>query len=230
MMDITQIPLIQQMGPLAYPLLFCSLVTLALLLERMVTFLFLPGGLSDSAVRRMEQAASARQWQTLESETAKLPRLLRDGVGLLFTLAEKEKSLREEAVRLWLRRFARRLQGSLGLLMLMAVVSPLLGLLGTILGMIDAFQALAAHDGPVHPALLADGIQEAMLTTAAGLLIAIPALMGVHLFRLAAQKYMQRLEDAFDCLNLALEGIASSPVSGRNDEAETVVLHPEVAS
>lgn len=229
MINIFQQNLFQQMGPLAYPLLFCSLATLALLMERLLTFLSLPV-LSGTVVQRLEQAAQNHQWTTLNRVIAELPRTLRPGMELLFVHADREKSLREEAVRLWLRRFARRLQGSLGMLMMLAVVSPLLGLLGTILGMIRAFQSLAAHDGPVHPALLADGIQEAMLTTAAGLLIAIPALLGVHLFRLAAQRYMHRLEDALDRLNLALEGIGTHPHSSMMDGEHARTSRPETAS
>jgi len=228
-MDILQQDLFQEMGLLAYPLLFCSLATLALLLERLLTFLSLPV-LSGAVIQRLEQAAQNHQWRTLNRVVAELPRALRPGMELLFAHADSEKPLREEAVRLWLRRFARRLQGSLGMLMMLAVVSPLLGLLGTILGMIRAFRSLAAHDGPVHPALLADGIQEAMFTTAAGLLIAIPALLGVHLFRLAAQRYMHRLEDALDRLNLALEGIVTHPCSNMAEGEHAGTSRPEAES
>jgi biopolymer transport protein ExbB len=61
------------------------------------------------------------------------------------------------------------------LLELIAVVSPLLGLLGTVLGMIRAFQELALAQGAANASLLAGGIWEALLTTAAGLIVAIPA-------------------------------------------------------
>ena len=67
------------------------------------------------------------------------------------------------------------LRSYLRLLELIATLSPLLGLLGTVLGMIDAFQALEAAGSRVNPAILSGGIWVALLTTAAGLIVAIPA-------------------------------------------------------
>ena len=69
-----------------------------------------------------------------------------------------------------LRRYLRILNG-------VATVSPLLGLLGTVVGMIRAFNAIATSDAMGRPELLASGISQALLTTAAGLSVAIPALI-----------------------------------------------------
>ena len=69
-----------------------------------------------------------------------------------------------------LRRYLRILNG-------VATVSPLLGLLGTVVGMIRAFNAIATSDAMGRPELLASGISQALLTTAAGLTVAIPALI-----------------------------------------------------
>ena len=60
---------------------------------------------------------------------------------------------------------------------LIANLSPLLGLLGTVLGMIQAFQKLESAGNQVDPALLSGGIWQALLTTAVGLIVAIPALI-----------------------------------------------------
>ena len=61
---------------------------------------------------------------------------------------------------------------------LIAMIAPLLGLLGTVLGMIQSFQQLAAAEGAANASVLAGGIWQALLTTAAGLLVAIPAAVG----------------------------------------------------
>ena len=74
-------------------------------------------------------------------------------------------------------------------LKIIAVISPLLGLLGTVLGIIKAFQEIADSTKAVAPNLIADGIWEAMLTTAAGLFIAIPTLLLAHAF----SAYSERL-------------------------------------
>ncbi len=64
---------------------------------------------------------------------------------------------------------------------IIAAAAPLVGLLGTVLGMIDAFSALSQIEGQIDPAVLAGGIWKALLTTAAGLLVAIPALVAWHM-------------------------------------------------
>lgn len=70
----------------------------------------------------------------------------------------------------------RRLQRGLALLATTAVTAPLLGFLGTVTGMIESFGALSLH-GTTHPELVAQGIEEALVTTAAGLVVAIPVHM-----------------------------------------------------
>jgi biopolymer transport protein ExbB len=73
------------------------------------------------------------------------------------------------------------LQKHLRLLDLIGMISPLLGLLGTVMGMIQAFQNLAAAEGAANASILAGGIWEALLTTAAGLIVAIPASLAAGL-------------------------------------------------
>ena len=74
-----------------------------------------------------------------------------------------------------LRKYLRVLNG-------VSTISPLLGLLGTVLGMIRAFNAIATADAMGRPELLAGGISQALLTTAAGLSVAIPALIAYLFF------------------------------------------------
>jgi len=73
-----------------------------------------------------------------------------------------------------------RLTRRLSLLNLIAGLAPLVGLLGTVVGMVRAFQTVATSQGAVNPSMLAGGIWEALLTTVAGLSIAIPALLFHH--------------------------------------------------
>jgi biopolymer transport protein ExbB len=82
------------------------------------------------------------------------------------------------------------------LLELIAMVSPLLGLLGTVLGMISAFQSLAAAEGAANASLLAGGIWTALLTTAAGLLVAIPAAIAASLLTERVDRAAQTIEAA----------------------------------
>lgn len=68
-------------------------------------------------------------------------------------------------------------------LAIVATVAPIVGLLGTVLGMIDAFHVIAFADGMGNPALLAGGISKALINTASGLFVALPALAMHHFFR-----------------------------------------------
>jgi biopolymer transport protein ExbB len=77
-----------------------------------------------------------------------------------------------------------------------ATLAPLLGLLGTVLGMIEAFRELEAAGGRADPGLLAGGIWEALLTTAVGLAIAIPAAAAVHWIEGVVEQVRHDMEDA----------------------------------
>ena len=89
-----------------------------------------------------------------------------------------------------------QMQRHIRLLELIAMISPLLGLLGTVLGMIQSFQELALADGAANASLLAAGIWQALLTTAAGLVVAIPAAIAATLLSERVERATQRIEAA----------------------------------
>lgn len=95
----------------------------------------------------------------------------------------------------------------LNLLSLITAISPMLGLLGTVSGMIGAFQKLAAG-GMGKPELLAGNIGEALITTATGLIIAIPAMFFYFLFRNLLNRIIQQAEEQFSLLMDMLMGAA----------------------
>lgn len=101
---------------------------------------------------------------------------------------------REELVRIAKELLARARSG-LRPLELIATIAPLLGLLGTVLGMIAAFQALQEAGARADPSALAGGIWEALLTTAAGMAVAIPASMALSWFESVADAIQRDLED-----------------------------------
>lgn len=89
------------------------------------------------------------------------------------------------------------LRSGMRMLEVIASTAPLMGLLGTVLGMIDAFKQLEQAGNQIDPSLLSAGIWQALLTTAAGLIVALPALVAWHLFD-------RRLETARVTVNLLL--------------------------
>jgi biopolymer transport protein ExbB len=96
------------------------------------------------------------------------------------------------------------LERGLGILATIAMISPLLGFLGTVTGMINSFDALA-EVGLNNPAAVASGISEALITTAAGLMIAIPVQMAYNYFVARVNGLVRDMEAA---ANVVLDAIA----------------------
>jgi len=164
-------------GPVMIPIALCSMVALAVIIERLVALRrkrviprdFLPG--LGSAMAGGDRAAAVDYCQ-------------KDGspVGAVFATAIKRLGepidLLERHISEAGEREVVKLRKRLRLLAVIASVAPLLGLLGTITGMITAFQTVAASGEALGKTeLLAKGIYEAMITTAAGLVVAIPVLL-----------------------------------------------------
>ncbi|MDA9004006.1 MotA/TolQ/ExbB proton channel family protein [bacterium] len=101
---------------------------------------------------------------------------------------------REEATRIAKRELANA-RSHLKTLEIIATLSPLLGLLGTVLGMITAFQKLQGAGSTIDPALLSGGIWEALLTTAAGLIVAIPTVVALNALEQRIDRFKLVLED-----------------------------------
>ena len=113
-----------------------------------------------------------------------------------------DASAREETARVAKKELADAATG-LRALELIATIAPLLGLLGTVLGMIAAFQALQEAGNNADPALLAGGIWEALLTTAAGMAVAIPASVALTWFEAVIDRIRRDVEDNATRLFLA---------------------------
>ncbi len=140
-------------GPVLYLLGALSFITLALVFAKLLQFS------SARLGERAKRGALARVRAATQSAVD----------------AQKEEKQIERAGFRAARRELRPLEGGLGMLGLIAMLSPLIGLLGTVVGMIEAFRALSEAGGAVDPSLLSAGIWVALLTTAAGLIVAIPA-------------------------------------------------------
>ncbi|MFT6123501.1 MAG: biopolymer transport protein ExbB [Oleiphilaceae bacterium] len=180
-MEIISFTLIEkQLGPLSYPLFFCSFFALAILVERFSVLSYY----SFSSY--------------MNSQSQQL--IKRHGLA--------SRGIREDIAAVWLQKQQAKLQSGIRLLNVMALLAPLLGLLGTVIGLIQVFDSLAIHHGPIEPSMLADGLGVAMKTTAAGLVIAVPALLGAHGFQIWVDKIVQTIEQKMNLHNLELDGIS----------------------
>lgn len=104
------------------------------------------------------------------------------------------------------RRQAEAIQGRTQYLLDIAVISPMVGLLGTVFGMLRAFNAVALDIAKAKPILLAAGVSQALITTAYGLMVGIPAMMFYAYFRQSASKSVSHLESASSEVFTALLG------------------------
>lgn len=167
-------------GPLMVPLLLASVLTVAVGIERL--WHYLRAGRGKEAPEKIHALIEAGQYEqalTLAEQTpGPVAAVLAEGLQH----RGQDKALLEEVVSLRGAAELQRLNRRLHLLDLVGRLAPLVGLLGTVLGMVAAFRQVAAARGAVDPSLLAGGIWEALITTVAGLCVAIPALVLHHLF------------------------------------------------
>jgi biopolymer transport protein ExbB len=192
-------------GPFMYPILFCSIVALAIFLERMWILrrkLVIPKDFIfnvEELIKRNKIADAIFLCQGNSSSIARifLAGLKNAGRGMwLVKEAIEDKGRREGVI----------LERNIGVLLTIANLSPLLGLLGTVSGMIKTFNAISVYGVSSSSAPLAGGIAEALITTAAGLLVAIPTLVAYRFLIDKAQILVFEMEESSIRLVDTMEG------------------------
>ena len=179
-------------GYLMYPIMICSVLTLAILFERLFALRrsrIIPDKfiieVSD-LVRQQRMEDALTQCRLNNSSIA---RVLMAGISRHNKSRQQVKEAIEDVGRLE----AANLERFLTILGTIAGIAPLLGLLGTVTGMIKAFSVIS-HAGIGNPQMLAGGISEALITTATGLTVAIPAFVFYKLLRSRVDKRILRME------------------------------------
>jgi biopolymer transport protein ExbB len=179
-------------GIVMVPIILCSIVAVAIIIERFWTLRqqrVVPAELTDKVWQWVEnRTLSDKQIRALEQHSP-LGRVLAAGISS----RHRDRSVMIEAIEDAGRHVAHDLERYLGMLGTIAAVSPLLGLLGTVTGMIRTFKAITVA-GIGDPAAMAGGISEALITTAAGLIIAVPALMAYRYLRGRVDSLVIRME------------------------------------
>jgi len=182
-------------GPAMMAIAVLSVATLTLILWKTWDLARL------GAWSRTASEAALADWQAGRTDAA-LARLA-PRTGLRARMAHRamdslralpEPSAREETVRV-ARGGLMKARRGLRALDLIATIAPLIGLLGTVLGMIEAFQALQEAGNRADPSALAGGIWQALLTTAAGMAVAIPASMALSWFDSVTDRLQAEMED-----------------------------------
>ena len=168
-------------GWLMLPIILCSIVAFAIIGERLWSLQrkrIIPKHLV-AQIWHMQSKGNVTQEQISSvRQSSPLGRVLAAGLSNVNNSREVMKESIEETGRHVVHELERYMN-SLGTI---AAITPLLGLLGTVIGMIKVFSVITAQ-GVGNPAVLAGGISEALITTAAGLSVAIPSLMAHRYFR-----------------------------------------------
>jgi len=183
-------------GALMIPIALCSVIALTYMVERSVRLR--RGKLGSARFGRdlletlQAQGSSGGLAMCRDSKTAQA-RVIAAGLRH----ADESWMQREKAVEDAGAREVERLSANLRPLVVIGMIAPLLGLLGTVWGMIDAFANIALADGLGKPETLAAGISQALVTTAAGLCVAIPAQAAYYWFRSRIDRFVHRTEDLY---------------------------------
>jgi len=183
-------------GPIIPLLAIMSVFSIALIAYKIVQLLPVLKGnaIRDAALASFEAGRIDEAQRSAESGPAPADRVLAFAIKALGK-GRSGPALMTELMRRGNEELA-RMNSHIRLLELIAMISPLLGLLGTVLGMIQSFQELELAEGAANASVLAGGIWQALLTTAAGLLVAIPAAVGASLLSGRAERAAQLIEGA----------------------------------
>lgn len=190
---MTLLDLFLRGGLVMWPILACSLIAVAIIAEKFWTLSRQKIDASRfileirSILNRGDIGAALAHCSKVD---APLANILRSGLLKVNESHEDVKDSVEQAAR----GEVYKLEKGLGLLASISGIAPLLGFLGTVTGMIAAFRVIESSNGVVNPTLLASGIWEALLTTAFGLMVGIPAYFMYNYFATRVARFVFETE------------------------------------
>ncbi|MFC1398177.1 MotA/TolQ/ExbB proton channel family protein [Acinetobacter lactucae] len=202
--------LVKAGGWLMLPLILCSILTVAISIERFVRLRHsqvLPKALIDDSSLRTDDIMENLE-QNVEVQNSALAHILKAGFdhrehGEQFARAQMEVAASQEISYL---------EKNINFLGTLSAVAPLLGLLGTVVGIIESFLVIDFGSAG-SPSLMIPGISKALITTAVGMLIAIPALIAYRYFQRVVQDYIAELEQQSTLFHASLFYKRSSSIA-----------------
>lgn len=199
-------------GPLMWPIILCSIVAAGIVVERLWTLQeqrVMPRGLLPKVWQLVETGQVTDKVIAALQQNSPLGRILSEGLAN----RHRPRAVMMERLEDTGRHVVHELERFLNTLGTIAAVSPLLGLLGTVTGIIKAFDAISAAGagGVADPRMLSGGISEALITTAAGLLVAIPSLVAYRYLRGRVDGIVIEMEKSVIGLADAVEAVSGVP-------------------
>lgn len=181
-------------GVLVWPILLCSVLALAIFFERILRFSLMRSrgaGLAGKIIRLLRTGDVKTAHEKAISSNSPMGRVLARAIQI----KDRDRETLETVIVHATEEEVRNLSSYLQVLATIGNIAPLLGLLGTVMGMIKAFMVIQQMGGKVNAAVLAGGIWEAMLTTALGLAVALPTMVAHSYLVARVDKYEARLND-----------------------------------
>ncbi len=176
------------------PLLICSVLLISIVIERIWFLqkrLVSPEGLLRTFINHSKDQSITIQQQDSYVESSSLGELL----VTAYRFKDKPRNIVEDKLEEASSNVRMKLERNLNMLGIIASISPLLGLLGTVVGMITVFANINLVDGSSNSDLLASGISEALITTAFGLLVAVPGLIFYKYFSARVNLHMLNMQN-----------------------------------
>ncbi len=193
--------ILQSGGPVMWPLLLCSLVVVTVIIERFLFWISLERNRNRALLDEVLSMAETGDWEMIREKTAGnrdyIIRLL--VVGILHRDFDMGRAMEAEA-NVMLQRMNRYMP----VLDTMITVAPLLGILGTVLGIISSFKMLGVG-GIADPKLVTGGIAQALITTATGLTIAIIAVIPFNYFNSRINRAIHVMEKYTTSLDVVFQ-------------------------
>ncbi len=225
---LSGIELMGKGGIMMYPIFLASVIAVAIIIERLIFFKKCNENPDDIFAAIKDLVRNDKQLRNVdpscESKEGPVSRML--AVGLQ---ARKEPQWKlEEKLSVSGQEEIQGLRKNLRGLEVIATISPLMGLLGTVIGMVKAFNKVAQYKGQVDPSLLAGGIWEALLTTAAGLAVAIPVVVLLNYFEKKVESISFLLGKYGQFLVHHIEEEQRGPSNGGHSTASPNI-QPEIA-
>jgi biopolymer transport protein ExbB len=203
----------QQGGLVMWPLLLSAVLALAFAIERLIVIFLQKRKLRPEQFLEAFEASMKKNGGNKEAVVTEMTALCRKRGGVCAVVVGEGLAKWAQAMRFGMKAFdlktwlnsaieerARielpQLESHLGVLNVVAMVAPLMGLLGTVTGMIRSFTVMAQAAGGAKPDQLAGGIAEALITTATGLIIAIPVLLLYNWIKGMIENYVMLIEEA----------------------------------
>ncbi len=181
-------------GPLMWPILLCSVISITIILERFYHFYRMRAKVPNifSRVKGLLKDGNADEALKLcENTSGPIAHILAIGIHIRKRSIEEQEKMISRAGSRIIRQLEKNLRG----LAIIGNITPLMGLLGTVTGMIKAFMKIQELGGRVDASVLAGGIWEALITTAAGLSVAIPTIVFYHYFEGKVDNIASEMKD-----------------------------------